>query len=259
MSTPRRRHSRIGQRIGGRASDATVTEDRAGSSASELRELREVVALLRGLPDPEPPAGLTDRVLARVAQLESRRWPRVFRGGIAPLLGSALAAGLGGLLLLTAAQRGSFENIGFLGVERAASPALLGSNATAAGGGSLRMRRPVTAMLPPAAVVGPQVVFFGGQEPASELAEFEPVKANPIERGLDRQLNLMLLDPHAFFQRLETVQQRDRFIARLAARAASRGDAPQMALRLRAVPHRFAETTSDQFLKASLAQYASGR
>ena len=44
---------------------------------------------------------------------------------------------------------------------------------------------------------------------------------------LDHQLNQLMMNPTAFAQRLEHVGQRDRFIARLAERAAERGDAPR--------------------------------
>jgi hypothetical protein len=87
----------------------------------------------------------------------------------------------------------------------------------------------------------------------------EVAQAGAIERGLDRQLNLMLLNPEAFLQRLEGVLDQERFLARLASRAALRGDAPQVALRLRASPHQLARPASDQFLRASLVEYGASR
>jgi hypothetical protein len=55
------------------------------------------------------------------------------------------------------------------------------------------------------------------------------------------------------------VLDRERFLARLASRAALRGDATQVALRLRASPHQLARPASDQFLRASMVEYGPGR
>jgi anti-sigma factor RsiW len=60
--------------------------------AAELAELGETVALLRGLPTPEPPPYLVTRVMARIAEGEAE--PRGLRRWLAPLLGPALAAPL---------------------------------------------------------------------------------------------------------------------------------------------------------------------
>ena len=61
-----------------------------------------------------------------------------------------------------------------------------------------------------------------------------------LDRRLDAQLNELQLDPHAFLRRLERVRERERFVQRLAERAARRGDAAQVALSVRAVPHALA-------------------
>jgi hypothetical protein len=232
------------------------------AAADELRELRELVSLLRGLPDPEPPEGLAQRVVERVAEIESRPWYGAWGREIAPVVGAALAAGVAGLLFFAALQPSPLEPFAAFGRERVASPAQIRATATAAGGPSMRTRRPSMTFLSPAAVAGPHTVFFAGELPGLTIAGAEAVRAmhaSAIDRGLDRQLNLMLLDPQAFFQRLENVLDRERFLARLASRAAMRGDATQVALRLRGSPHQLARPASDQFLRASLIEYGPER
>lgn len=63
-----------------------------GECTRELDELSETVALLRGLPSPEPPPYLATRVMARIAAGEAE--PSGLRRWLAPLLGPALAAPL---------------------------------------------------------------------------------------------------------------------------------------------------------------------
>jgi hypothetical protein len=237
----------------------------AGAGAAppdELGEIREVVSLVRGLPDPEPPEGLVQRVMERVAEIESR--PRFATWGreIAPVVGSALAAGVAGLLFFAALQPGPLQPFAASERERVISRSPIHATATAAGGSSMRTRRPSVTTLPHAAVAGPHTVFFAGALPDLTVpgaTQGQVAQANAVDRGLDRQLNLMLLNPEAFLQRLEGVLDRERFLARLASRAALRGDAPQVALRLRASPHQLARPASDQFLRASLIEYGPGQ
>ena len=73
----------------------------------EERELRAVSLLLRGLPDPEPPSQLVDRVIAEVARREARpRVIRIFGRLPGPAVGTALAAGVSCLVLFGAIQGG---------------------------------------------------------------------------------------------------------------------------------------------------------
>ena len=236
MSDPRERHLRGGRRDTSGAPETdpllpemTSARAEAPAQADELRELREVVSLLRTLPEPEPPEGLVQRVMERVAEIESRPRYASWRREVAPVAGAALAAGIAGLLFFAAlAPR---------------PPTPLPSAA-------------------PVAVAGPHGIFFVGLTPAFGGPEVEMVRgvaANPIDLGLDRQLNLMQLDPQAFFQRLERVPNRDRYLARLALRAAARGDAPQVAMRLRSSRHDLARNASDQFLRASLVNHGAER
>jgi hypothetical protein len=200
--------------------------------------------------------------MQRVAEIESRSWFGSWHREIAPVVGSALAAGVAGLLFFAALQPRMLEPFAAFGPGEDTSLGQIHSTAPAAGGPSLRTRRPSVASLPPAAGAEMHTVFFAGEMPGLAVPGVEAgraMRANPIDRGLDRQLNLMLLDPQAFFQRLESVLDRERFLARLAARAALRGDATQVALRLRSSPHRLARNASDQFLRASLVEYGPGR
>ncbi|MGH7337329.1 MAG: hypothetical protein ACREI7_07120 [Myxococcota bacterium] len=80
-----------------------------------------------------------------------------------------------------------------------------------------------------------------------------------FEARLDRQLNQLMIDPTAFSTRLEQIAQRDEFIARLARRAAERGDAPEIALRVRESAHPLATQIVDRLLRATLVASVSPR
>jgi hypothetical protein len=68
----------------------------------ELSELRETVSLLRRLPEPELPAGISEAVMARIARGEGReaRVRTLFRRAAEPRFAAPLAAGLAGLFFL---------------------------------------------------------------------------------------------------------------------------------------------------------------
>ena len=74
-----------------------------GECERELDGLREMVSMLRGLPEPELPAGLSNAVMARLAQGEGReaRVISLFRHATSPRVAAALAAGLAGVIFLT--------------------------------------------------------------------------------------------------------------------------------------------------------------
>jgi hypothetical protein len=99
--------ARIGDHLEGDlelAERARVDEHLAAcpACAVELRELRATVALLRGLADPEQPAGLPEKVLARIDAGEGRQaaWVRGIWRVAEPRVAAALAAGLAGLFVL---------------------------------------------------------------------------------------------------------------------------------------------------------------
>jgi anti-sigma factor RsiW len=68
----------------------------------ELNELRETVSLLRRLPEPTLPAGISEAVMLRIARGEGReaRVRSLFRRAAQPRFAAPLAAGLAGLFLL---------------------------------------------------------------------------------------------------------------------------------------------------------------
>src|SRR5262249_38682448 len=78
-----------------------------------------------------------------------------------------------------------------------------------------------------------------------------------FDARLDHQLNQLMLDPTAFAQRLELVAQRDRFMARLAERAAARGDAAEIAFRVRESHHPLAGEMVQRLLSATLVESVS--
>jgi len=106
----------------------------------------------------------------------------------------------------------------------------------------------------------PHAAQFSGSPPEAVLPVFplgSSQPANLLDRRLDVQLNELQLDPHAFFRRLERVQERERFVHRLAERAARRGDAAQVALNVRTVSHPLAQPVVDELLHASLIRQVS--
>jgi anti-sigma factor RsiW len=68
----------------------------------ELNELRETVSLLRRLPEPTLPAGISEAVMLRIARGEGReaRVRSLLRRAAQPRFAAPLAAGLAGLFLL---------------------------------------------------------------------------------------------------------------------------------------------------------------
>jgi len=218
-------------------------------SADEAREIDAVVALLRALPDPEPRSDLTARVMRQVLEIESR--PRLLRGSfrqrIAPRAGAVLAAGIACAAVGIWLQLSARETEGSDGAS-----ALSRVRATEA------FQRPGSKG---AGIVMP--VGFGRRDAPAfftrELPTVTPAAPEPdrYDTTLDAQLNELQLDPDAFFRRLDRVLDREHFVARLADRAARRGDAPQLALFVRGVPHPYAGPMVDEFLRASLVQQAS--
>jgi hypothetical protein len=197
-----------------------------------------VVSLLRSLPDPEPSPDLTARIMRRVAEVESR--PRVLRGfferpstsNVAAALAAGIACAVVGLHLQPATT------------SYGPTPGVLTARSDS---------RP----LGPA--FEPRAAQFSGSPPEAlpvlPTANSQP--ANLLDRRLDVQLNELQLDPQAFFRRLERVRERDRFVQRLAERAARRGDATQVALNVRTVSHPLAQPVVDQLLHESLIRQVS--
>jgi hypothetical protein len=75
----------------------------------ELNELRETVSLLRRLPEPTLPAGISEAVMLRIARGEGReaRVRTLFRRVAEPRFAAPLAAGLAGLFFLFQSPEGN--------------------------------------------------------------------------------------------------------------------------------------------------------
>ncbi|TMA35546.1 MAG: hypothetical protein E6J87_03415 [Deltaproteobacteria bacterium] len=238
-----------------------LQQERAAEDPDAQRELARLVALLRALPEPERSPDLAHRIVARVAEQESR--PRVVHVlfGAARLLSRPNTAGLlaAGIAAVFAV---ALSGDSIPSVLRSATGTGISTNdgieviAAATHRSTIRRRAPV--------LIRPQFVSsVYAQTPAAAL-RFRPERA-PMDEGfdvrarLDYQLNQLMIDPTAFAQRLERVAQRDQFIARLSERAAERGDAPEIALRVRESPHPLASQMMESLLRATLFTNVSQR
>jgi len=231
-------------------------EARAGESANVEAELRAVASLLRSLPDPEPPADLTDRVIERVAAQQSRTG--IVRGAFRhlgqPRTVAALAAGISCLVLVTAVQNGSIGRLGPAANEVATSR----QSALASGRHPALLTGRPAAWVSRAGAAAP-LAFFAPDSHQAHPSLAPTYSVPPLDRRLDRQLDKLLLDPNAFLQHLERVFERDRFVSRLANRAARRGDSVDVALRVRSASHPLASELVEEFLRASLVESVSRR
>lgn len=238
--------------------DGTYRLD-VGTSPEEAREIEAIVSLLRSLPDPEPEPDLTRRVMQRVLEIEAK--PRLLRPifvrTAAPRVAAVLAAGIACAALgvgLQAALRSSTGPVAEVTTNRPISGRALRA-AQIPRGVAQRNQLLIASALPDARAAA----LFSGSSNATTRAFPVAPAPNLLDRRLDAQLNELQLDPHAFFRRLERVQERDRFVQRLAERAARRGDATQVALNVRAVAHPLARPMVDQFLHASLVRQVADR
>ena len=226
-----------------------LRQEPAGDDPRTREELAQLVALLRALPDPEPSPDLARRILEHVAEQASR--PRV----VHTVFGTARRLSRPGVAAMLAAGIAAFIA---LGGPPEWLPSIFGTEAGTLSAGpdpvSLTRRRP-------AVLVRPQFVSAFAQT-AAAVPRFRPERVQmeeAFEARLDRQLNQLMIDPTAFATRLELVAQRDEFIARLARRAAERGDAPEIALRVRESTHPLATQIVDRLLRATLVASVSPR
>ncbi len=231
-----------------------LRQEHGAADPQSQQELARLVALLRSLPEPERSPELSQRILARIAADESR--PRVVHAlfGAAryltrPGVGAMLAAGIAALFVAALAPE-SVPSV------LRSTPGVVAPNSPNIAGAITPERANHRRVL-----VRPQFVSVFAQAPAA-APRFRPERA-PMDEAfasrLDHQLNQLMIDPTAFAQRLELVAQRDRFIARLADRAAERGDAPEIALRVRESQHPLASQLVDRMLRATLVAEVSGR
>jgi hypothetical protein len=231
-----------------------LRHDRLGDDQHTQLELARLVALLRALPDPERSPDLAQQILAHVAEQSARS--RVTHGvfGIVhqlsrPAVAGMLAAGIAAAVIVFTVAPESIPSSLRVDETVASTVAPMVSES----GAPIRPHRHQ--------LVRPQFVSaVFAQAPAA--VRFAPERAqldDAFDARLDRQLNQLMIDPTAFAQRLEHVAQRDQFIARLAKRAAERGDAPEIALRVRESPHPLAGLLVDRLLRATLVAAAAPR
>jgi hypothetical protein len=201
------------------------------SCSEELRELRETVSLLRGLPESEPPSDLAETVMARVAAGEGQD-PialRAFRRLSEPRY-MPLAAALTGIAI-------------FFGLQ--AVP--LGGRAPAErapGGVVLRVpdAAPVAELPRSPAIRVPEV-------PSGVGSAFAGANPGLLLPDLDHALQLLRTDPAALLDQLQTFSEgeRERSYQQLVERARHRGDAAEYASRLRTSRHRLAPGLAARF------------
>lgn len=242
------------------------------TDAALERELRAVSVLLRGLPDPEPPTQLVDRVIAAVARREAR--PKVIRMVERlprPVVATALAAGLSCLLLFGAAQGGLLVPGGETPsamhpvAQAKLVPSVARRIATGTDAGAVRLRRPVVPSFAAATVIDPQLAAYLAVPSRENLPSPVPpaagIRVSSLDIRLDRQLNHLLLDPISFYQRIDRVHDPERFVGRLAERSARRGDATGVALHLResARGHPHTAWLVERFLRAVIDQHMAAR
>jgi len=229
-----------------------LSQERGTRDPSDAQELARLVALLRALPEPDRSPDLARRILERVATYEAR--PRVIHalfGLTQPLrnpgVAAMLAAGIAALLAIGLAP----ESIPSMLRTDASGPVVAstgdGAGYSAASTSSASHRRSRV-------VVRPQFVsaMFAQAPAAAPRIRTEWMPIDAIESRLDQQLNQLQMNPTAFAERLERVAQRDQFISRLATRAAERGDAPEIAMRVRESDHPLANQLMESLLHATL-------
>ena len=217
-------------------------QDRTGDDPQAKDELARLVALLRALPDPERSPDLAQRILAHLADDGPRSGViraafGSFRQLARPETVAMLAAGIAALLVF-AISPDSIPSVLKTGADAQTGPY---------GNGSTHMRRRV--------VVRPQYVSAVFAQTPAAMPRFRPERApldEALEARLDRQLNQLMIDPTAFAQRLEQIAQPEQFVARLAQRAAERGDAAEIAFRVRESSHPLAPQLVERLLGATL-------
>ena len=240
--------------------DTEALRRQAGAGSQEAREIEIVVSMLRSLPEPEPGTDLTARVMQKVLEFESR--PKLLRPAFGRFSDSRTAA------VLAAGIACAAVGIGLQLLQApATAPVVVATSTPASVAPAVRPRRVVPnfpsanrVAFASAIPVPRSASLFSGSPSEAAMPAFpiaEQPTANILDRRLDAQLNELQLDPQAFFHRLERVQERDRFVQRLAERAARRGDAAQVALNVRAISHPLVRPMVEQLLHASLMRHVS--
>ena len=222
---------------------------RCEACREELRGLRATVALLRGLPDPEPSARLRHDVMRRIRAGEARPplWPRLLRGVAEPQFAAALAAGIAVFMMFI--QFGGRDSLGISATPPPGPVASVLAPAGSTGSGAPEASRPLPVRWVPAIAGAPPVrrvagMFVGydseftGQRPAAfgPLPLVGTYAAAPIAplRDLDGEISEAMTDPDAFVARIQRtkVDARRPLIAPLIEHSARRGDVAAVARHL---------------------------
>jgi len=217
--------------------------------AEELRELRATISLLRGLPDPEPPARLTAQVMRRIEAGEGSepRVVRLLRRAGEPRFAAALAAGIAGLMLFTSLD---FGGGGLLGTPSDPSPERFAVGSELGGVTDVRAmgaRRPLPlhrttvarGTAPPERSFQMLVASHAvepprrpePQSPAARFGFFGSAAPEVPLRDLDGELEGLMEDPAAFLDRMRRTAEAARrpMIAPLVEHSARRGDVAAVA------------------------------
>lgn len=241
-------HDLLGDRLEGDLTSEDFTRVDAhladcSECATELRELRETVALLRGLPDPMPPPRFVADVMQRieVEGVSRGRVIELFREVARPLAVAALAAGIAALALFSSldvgeegllglssdpgtglvAMRQSPPGVPDTGAESARRPRSL--SPVPAARGSFARQRPVTF-----AGLQPLVVPSRGVMTVSESPRYGIYGSAAPEvpmRDLDTEFEALMANPQAFLERVQhtSASARRPMIAPLVEHSARRG------------------------------------
>ncbi|MFP8877887.1 MAG: hypothetical protein VCB99_13520 [Myxococcota bacterium] len=225
---------------------------------SGIQEERRLNELLKMLPEPEPPAYLASRVMARIHAYEVRpRGIRRFLQGLAPMRTAAvLAGGLATWMFLVGGPYDLVETGRSEEQPVAAPERSLRRTATQ----SPQPRRPPVQhySVSAGAMVNPMGFFPGQPQRHAPILTAQQVLP-PLDRRLDHQIDHLLHNPDAFFRRFARIREGDRYLERLANRSARRGDAADVGLRVRAIQHPMAPQVSERFLRAPLIPAAARR
>jgi hypothetical protein len=223
----------------------------------EYRELRHMVDLLRGLPAPDPPPDLADRVIARLRAGEGR--PGLVARCQARIAGMAefswatpvatVAVGLGVLAVV----RGMDVSVEIPGWGQPEPVPQVEAVAERPAPLALRMERPlVTKVEPnPAEAIAPLVACLRAGGPARA----EVVRGDPCEHWDSWMVGLGMRDAPAFVVEVESVPApaRDRVLGRIGAFAVRSGSAPLLAGRLRAAGDPRAAKLASRIERTSIA------
>jgi hypothetical protein len=220
------------------------------------REMRATVSLLRGLPDPAPPARLVADVMRRIEAGEGRR-PRIvefLRIAGEPRFAAAVAATVAGLVLFTSLEFGTGSLINFPSDSSRDPVAVSGIPAGATVARATGARRPLplpratTARGTPAQQrLLPAIVAFervappqqpAAQDPTQRFGFFGGASAEVPLRDLDGELDALMANPGLFYDRVRRTAEEARrpMVAPLVERSTRRGDVAVVARQLGAPP-----------------------